>query len=511
MWIATAEQSRTIDRRASEEFGLSSAVLMERAGIAVFETVKSLLPEGGRITVFCGRGNNGGDGFVVARLAKDAGYGVECLVAADEPDLRPDAANQMRIAHAQDVPIVFYSDARWLRRTECLGCRDLIVDGLLGTGAHNAVKGPIKEAIQAINRSGVPVVAIDIPSGIHADTGEELGESIWALRTVTIGLPKPFLFEGIGLEHAGYWTVEDIGFPNALLHAPTGARLIEGDWVASMLPERMRASHKGDNGSLLIVAGSAGMRGAAVLAARAALRAGIGLVTVASLPVVCDAVAAALPEALLLPIDELNRRSAEQIFRFGRTFDAAVFGPGLTHEPHVLDFLDEIWRNWTVPCVVDADGLNAVVDGLALPPGDCVLTPHPGEMSRLLHLSTAEVQHDRFHSVNLATHQYEKTVLLKGPYTLIGENAQPTLVNTTGNPGQASGGMGDVLSGVIGTLLAQDVDAYHAAAFAAHWHGRAADDCAQEFGMIGYRASEVADALPKVRARMISACSAHPH
>ena len=511
MWIATAEQSRNIDRRASEEFGLSSAVLMERAGVAIFDTVRSLLPHGGRISVFCGRGNNGGDGFVVARLAKDAGFVVECLVAAEEHELRPDAAVQMRIAQAQDVPILFYDDARWARRTDCLGCRDLIVDGLLGTGAHNAVHGAVKESIQAINRSGVPVVAIDIPSGIHADTGEELGESVWALRTVTIGLPKPFLFEGIGLEHAGYWTVEDIGFPHSLLEAPTGARLIERDWVASMLPERLRASHKGDNGSLLIVAGSAGMRGAAVLAARAAIRSGIGLVTVASVPVVCDAVAAALPEALLLPIPELNARAAEQIANFSRKFDAAVFGPGLTHEPHVLDFLEAIWRTWTLPSVIDADAINALVEGLTLPPGDCVLTPHPGEMSRLLQLSTAEVQHDRFHAVRHAADKTGKTMLLKGPYTLVAENGEPILVNTTGNPGQASGGMGDVLSGLIGTLLAQDIDAYHAAAFSAHWHGAAADLCAQEIGMIGYRASEVADALPKARARMVSACTAQPH
>ncbi len=513
MWIATAEGSRVIDRRTIEEFGIPSRILMERAGLAVFDAVRELLPDGGKITVFCGRGNNGGDGFVVARVATDHGFDVDCLVAGEEADLTPESTEQMRIASAQGVKPIYWSDARWQRKADTLASRELIVDALLGTGAKCEVRGPIKEAIQSINRSGVPTVAVDIPSGICCDTGEELGESVWALRTVTFGLPKPFLFQGIGLEHSGYWTVSEIGIPNTLLQEATTARLVDGEWVASLLPERLRASHKGENGSVLIVAGSRKMRGAAILAARSALRSGAGLVTIASVAEVCNSVAAHLPEALVIPLPDtdgvLNGDAADVLLRQNFKCNAAIFGPGLTHEPPVLDFLSSVWQKWNRPCVIDADALNAVSAGIPLPRAECVLTPHPGEMSRLLHSSIAEIQADRFRTVTQAVNEFGQCVVLKGPYSIACEPGQPMLVNCTGNPGLASGGMGDVLCGVIGTLLAQDLPGYYAASCGIFWHGAAADYCAREIGTIGYLASEVADALPKARANIVSACEPH--
>jgi len=514
MWIANAEHSRNIDRRASEEFGIPTKVLMERAGLAVFDAVREILPHGGRITVYCGKGNNGGDGFVVARLAKESGYRVECLVAAEESELTPDASEQMRVAKMQGVDPIYYSDPKWRKKAECLGCLDLIVDALLGTGAKCEVKGAIKEAIQAINRSGVPVVSVDVPSGISCDTGEELGESVWALRTITFGLPKPFLFQGIGLEHCGHWTVSEIGFPNALLHEPTDARVIDREWVASLLPERLRSSHKGDNGSVVIVAGSHSMRGAAVLAAKAAIRSGAGLVTVAGIEEVCAAVAANVPEAMLLPLPEhngtLSADAARYFLQKTNKYHAALFGPGLTQEPAILEFLEKVWQEWSKPCVIDADALNAVSHGVRLPNAECVLTPHPGEMSRLLHLSIAEIQSDRFRTVRQSVDMYPQSILLKGPYSIVGEPGQPMLVNQTGNPGMASGGMGDVLGGVIATLMAQDLPGYYAASCGMYWHGAAADLCAMDFGPIGYSAGQVADHLPKARCRIINTCDRKP-
>ena len=347
--------------------------------------------------LLCGKGNNGGDGFVTARLAKDHNFQVECLVAADnESNLRPEALEQLQIAVAQGVKPIFASDVRWARKLECLAHQDLIVDALLGTGARSEVKGPIKEAIQAVNRCGVPALAVDVPSGIDSDTGEELGDSVWALRTVTFGLPKRFLFQGIGLEHAGYWTVAEIGIPRELLNEPTAAKLIDQEWVANLLPERLRASNKGDNGSVLIVAGSDRMRGAASLAAKAALRSGCGLVTVAAIPSVCDAVAANLPEVLLLPLPEkdgvISADAADVLLASDRKLNSAVFGPGMSHDPPVLEFLRRVWSQWDKPCVIDADALNSVSMGVDLPQCQCVLTPHPGEMSRLLQCSIAEIQ-----------------------------------------------------------------------------------------------------------------------
>jgi NAD(P)H-hydrate epimerase len=515
MWIATVEQSRKIDRRAEEEFGIPSRVLMERAGWSVYEAVADLLRGSrGRLAVLCGRGNNGGDGFVVARLAHERGHAVECLVAGLEGDLGPACAEQMRIARAAGVVPIFADDARWERKLEALSCRDLIVDALLGTGIKSDVHGPIREAIQAVNRCGVPVVAVDIPSGIDGDTGEELGESIWALRTVTFGLPKPYLFQGTGLEHAGHWSVSDIGIPRALLSEPTPARLVENDWVASMLPERLRTSHKGTSGSVLIVAGSDRMPGAASLAVHAALRSGAGLVTVASVPSVCAKVSALHPEALLLPLPEVDGFMAPEaaglILEAQARTHAAVFGPGLGQAESVRQFLGLVWRGWEKPCVVDADALNAVSDGVEPPASECVFTPHPGEMSRLLHSSIAEIQVDRFRTVAAAAEQFGQTVLLKGAYSVVAEASQPTMVNQTGNPGMATGGMGDVLSGVIGTLLAQDLPPYYAASCGMYWHGLAGDLTASEIASIGYTATDLTLRLPAARARICSPCDASP-
>jgi len=510
VWIADSERSNQIDHKAACEFGLSSTVLMERAGLAVFEALKSLLPEGGRIVVFCGKGKNGGDGLVVSRLAKDANYGVEVLVAATEAELSSEAADQLRAARAHGVQPIFVDDARWERRIDMVACRDLVIDALLGTGARGSVDGPVRQSIQAINRSGVPVIAVDVPSGICCNTGEELGESVWALRTVTFGLPKPFLFEGIGLEHSGYWTVADIGYPQCLLEEPTSARVVDAEWVGSLLPERRKASHKGENGSILIVAGSQRMRGAAILAAKAALRSGAGLVTVASVPAVCDAIAASVPEALTLPLPEANGviapEAAQLILDVQSRYHAALFGPGLTHEPPLMDFLGRVWSGWHTPCVIDADALNSVSQGVELPKAECVLTPHPGEMSRLLKCSIAEIQADRFRTVSQAVSSTHQCVLLKGPYSIVGEPGQPMMVNCTGNPGLASGGMGDVLSGIIATLLAQELPSYYAASCGMYWHGAAADLCADEIGTIGYSASDVANALPRARCKITCSC-----
>lgn len=511
VWIANAAQIGEIDQLATQRHGIPAEQLMERAGQAVFDAVRQLLPKPGRLTVVCGKGNNGGDGLVVARLAREAGYEVDCLVAAEAPCcLAKDASSRLESLIAKGVKPIFYGEQNWDRKTECLCSRDLIVDALLGTGASGEVKGAVSEAIQAINRSGVPVVSVDVPSGIRCDTGEELGTSIWAVRTVTFGLPKPFLFQGMGLEHSGYWSVADIGYPSELTERQTEAKLVDCDWVGSLLPERLRASHKGENGSILIVAGSRRMRGAAVLAARSALRAGAGLVTVAAIEPVCEAVAASVPEALILPLPELDGviapEAASMILERRRQYNSAVFGPGMTHEEPVRDLLAELWSDWDVPSLIDADALNAAAMGIALPKSECVLTPHPGEMSRLLRCSIAEVQSDRFRTVREAVGQFGKTILLKGPYSIVGEDSQPLHVNCTGNPGMASGGMGDVLSGVIATLMAQDLPGYYAASCGMFWHGMAGDLCAGEIGHIGYAATDVAEALPAARAKIISSC-----
>jgi len=506
MWISTRSRSQEIDQRAESEFGLSTPFLMEKAGMAVYEAIAEMLPETGRLAVFCGRGNNGGDGFVSARAAHENGYQVECIVAGLETELSKDSAEQMMIARSSGVNITFSDDPRFPRRLECLSCRELIVDALLGTGLKKPVHGIIRDAIQAINRSGVPVLSIDCPSGIDCDTGEELGESVWALRTITLGTPKPFLFQGIGLEHSGYWSVANIGLPNALADEPTNAKLMEANWVANLLPERLRQSNKGDNGTVLIVAGSKAMPGSAIMATLAAMRSGAGLVMVAAIPCVCDRVTQRVPEAIFIPLPEkdgvISPDAAEEILAVQSRVDSAIFGPGLSHKPHLVDLLRKVWPQWEKPCVIDADALNMISAGLEPPKCECVFTPHPGEMSRLMKVSIAEIQSDRFQTMEMATKKYGTCILLKGAHTLVGEPDQPILVNATGNSGMAAGGMGDVLSGVIGTLLAQELPPYYAASCGVYWHGEAGDLCAEEIGSIGFTAAEVADHLPGARSRI---------
>lgn len=499
-----------MDRRAAVEYGVPALVLMERAGLAVFEAVRSMLFPGAKVAVVCGPGNNGGDGFVVARLCLEAGYAVEVLTTATRDEVREECRQQWLQAEAQGVRPIPYGDPRWARRIQCLMQSDVVVDAVLGIGLEGEVRGAALEAVSHINRSGVPVVSVDVPSGIASDTGAELGESVWATRTVTFGSPKPFLFQGVGLEHAGHWTVAEIGIPSDLLRHPTGASLISGAQVAGLLPERLRSSHKGSNGHVLVVAGSRAYRGSAVLAAKAAMRAGAGVVTVASIDPVLDAVVAAVPECCCLPLPEqdgaVSPDAAETLLCDQHRFTAAVFGPGLTTQPGVRAMLGRAWSRWETPCCLDADALNALAMGVELPPCEALLTPHPGEMGRLLERPAPAVQADRFGSARDAVAATGKSVLLKGPYSILGSAGEPLVVNTTGNSGMASAGMGDVLAGVVAALMGQGLSAADAGMCAMYWHGLAGDECAIRIGPTGYGASEVADALAPVRAKLAS-CS----
>ncbi|MBX3111922.1 MAG: NAD(P)H-hydrate dehydratase [Fimbriimonadaceae bacterium] len=511
MWIADSHRSREIDRAARETYGMTTAVLMERAGLAVFELLTQMAPPRGKVAVLCGKGHNGGDGFVLARLASQHQFQVECLVCATEADLVDSCRQQMVQARTQGVEPVFCDDPKWNERLENLRHKDVVVDAMLGTGVEGGLKGPVLTAVQKVNLSGVPLLAVDQPTGIHTDTGEELGDSVYATKTVTFGLPKPYLFQSAGLEHAGDWSVADIGLPKELRRAPTGARLLDAQWVVDRLPERVKTSHKGANGHVLVVAGSTGMRGAAVLAVEAAYRAGAGMVTVAGVSAVCDTVSRRVPEALLLPLEEVegavSPAAAEVILAANGRFDAALFGPGLTHGPAASNFLGRLWPRWEKPCCIDADAINAVALGLALPPVDCALTPHPGEIGRLLKWPVPVVQSDRFHAVRSAVKLTGKTVLLKGPYSIVGDPDEPLNVNPTGNPGMATAGMGDVLGGIVATLCAQELTPYEAASCAMFWHGAAGDDCAKDQGAIGFLARNVVTQLPRTRAKLVASCS----
>ncbi len=516
MRIATADQMRRIDRRAIEEFGIPARVLMERAGYAVFQKIQEILPEGGSIAVVCGKGNNGGDGLVIARLAREAGYFVDCLVANSSPCREAGGGGQVGVPDsgpetvpndellqalkASGITPTFADSEYWIPRLQSLASHDLIIDALLGTGAKGKTHGTVEQAIHAINQAGTLVLSVDVPSGIDCDTGSTLGAAVVADATVTFGHAKPFLFCNDGLECSGDWSVAEIGFPSQLLNNPTGAILLDHRWVGERLPMRNLGSHKGDNGHVLILAGSQRMRGAAMLCAQAALRAGAGLVTVAGPEEVCAAVAAQLPEALLLPdptVKELANHKA----------DVGLFGPGMTHEEPVRNLFLNLFEAWDRPAVVDADALNSVAIDKKLPKGPCVLTPHPGEMGRLLESTAADVEANRFAAAEQAVERFGQTILLKGRHSIVAAPGQDLLINSTGNSGLATGGSGDTLSGIIAALMAQGLEPYEAAACSMFWHGLAADLCADEIGSIGYSPSDVAQALPKARDTIIHKCN----
>ncbi len=508
MWIATAAESREIDRKAIADFGVPALALMEQAGFAAFQAAQEYLSKAGRTVVVCGKGNNGGDGLVVARLLREHGRPVVCfIIAKNEDELSKDAREQLGRATTAGVRPTFADVETWISELrQAIRGSELCVDALLGTGATGEVEGNIKLAVQMLNEGGKSIVAVDIPTGIDCDTGAELGVSIRAARTVTFGLPKPFLFQGKGLEQSGHWSVADIGYPENLL-GPTQALLLRADLIRPAFPIRPIASNKGRSGSLLIVAGSADMPGAAVMVARAALRAGAGLITVASVPSVCQIVAGHMPEALLLPLPEhdgqIAAEAAQTILDRQEKCDAAVFGPGLSHEESVRTCLAEVWKQWTKPALIDADALNCVSMGVELPAHECALTPHPGELARLMDKTAEEIQADRFKAAREAAEKLKHPTLLKGAYTISASIGQPLFINPTGNSGMATGGMGDALSGIVGTLLAQKLAPADALATAAYWHGLAGDLCATEIGTVGFSATDLIERLPRARMQIL--------
>ena len=502
MWIADAARCREIDREAIEEYGLTTETLVERAGEAVFRRLNDRFQEPMRITVVGGKGNNGADGYVAARLAAEHGYEVKILVAANYEDLNPVARASLDRARPLCPSVSFLHDAGFALELEAIDDGDAVIDAVMGTGFTGELDWQLKPVLKAINDSGIWVLSVDIPSGLNSDTGEADETGVEADCTVTFGLPKLAFFDGDGPKHVGAWTVSDPGFPRELLDRETGAFFVDEDWLRPQLSTRTSYSHKGDHGSVLVVAGSEGMPGAAVLAARGALRGGAGLVTVAAPPSVCQVLANHLPEVILLPLGGSGEPAAETIRSRGREYTVGVFGPGMGTRDEAESLLASIWSWWDLPAVIDADAINLVARGLELPKGPRILTPHPGEMGRLLGKPAQSINANRFESARHAANQYGGTVVLKGQYSLIAEAESPVAVNSTGNAGMATGGMGDVLSGVIASLVGQGISPLLASVAGVYLHGAAADLCAATIGGIGFTASEVADALPQARAKL---------
>ncbi len=500
MKIATREIVREIDALSIEKHGIPGLVLMENAGRAAADVVIEEFPHADSVAVFAGGGNNGGDGFVIARHLMGQGVRVTTYLAVGSAKYRGDALANLRALKKSGGEVVELNGS--LRKYKQA---DLIVDALFGTGLDRKVEGLNRKLINFINSQPVPRVAVDLPSGIDANTGFPLGAAVRADVTVTFVLPKIGISIYPGLDYAGRIYVADITTPKSL-EKDIPYELLTRASVNGILPPRRADTHKGTYGHLFILAGSPGKTGAATLASLGALRVGTGLVTVgipASLNDIMEvktteAMTEPLPETDLRTLGRVSVKRVKEIIANKKT--ALAIGPGISTTEETRGFLYEIIRSCEIPAVIDADALTLIAEepGILLKAkAPLVLTPHPGEMSRLTGIETDEIESDRI-GVSLEFARKHKVILvLKGARSLVTTPGGRVYVNTSGNPGMASGGMGDVLTGIIGGFLAQRLAPEDAARLGVFLHGLAGDLCASERGQAGIIAGDLADVLPR--------------
>ncbi len=505
MKVVTAEEMRRIDRSTIESIGIPGHVLMERAGIAVANRIKEIYGKKTTI-ILAGGGNNGGDGIVVGRDLFNSGWDVKVLLLIKEDKLSPDCLTQLRIARKMGVPIEFRTEVYEAELQECL-----VVDAMLGTGLNKDVEGPMVDVIALLNSSGANVISVDIPTGISSDTGQVMGIAVRANYTVTFGLPKRGHLLFPGAEYAGRLIIENIGFPDELLTSEEiMVEIPEMAWLRSLMPARPRYSHKGDYGHVLIVAGSRGKTGAAMMAAKACMRTGAGLVTIGVPESLTDVIQMRITEEMVLPLPDrgdgtLSSRAHRTILDFlSAKADVLCLGPGIGVSNDTEKLLNELLLSIERPVVIDADGINSITELKTLREhkAPIVLTPHPGEMLRLiqktgLRATISDIEKDRIEKARSFARDNNIIVILKGAPTVTAGPDGWAYINSTGNPGMATAGAGDVLTGIIGALIGQGVEPLKASVLAVYLHGLSGDIASKRVGMQSLIASDIIGAIPE--------------
>lgn len=508
MKLVTAQEMRELDRQAIEEVGIPSLVLMENAGRTTYQVLAREFPGlAGPVAVVAGRGNNGGDGSVVARYLAQAGVPVVIFLVAARDQVRGDALVNLEIAARLGIEMVEVREEKDINLlAHRLARSGLIVDALLGTGLNSEVRGLYRLVIEEINHLRPPVLAVDIPSGLDADTGRPLGVAVQAQVTVTYGWPKIGHILPPGRDYTGRLWQVDLSIPPELTRDIPG-ELAEASEMRALMPPRPWGGHKGTFGHLVVLAGSEGKTGAATLSATGAMRAGAGLVTLGIPASLNDILEVKLTEAMTLPLPEapgaraLGLKAREPLEDFLRGKSALALGPGLGTHPETVELVRHLARHQPLPLVLDADGVNALAgepEILKDAAGPRILTPHPGEMARLLGTTTREVQEDRLLAAREAASRTGAVVVLKGAQTLVAAADGRFSINGTGNPALASGGTGDVLTGLMGGFLAQDLGAWDAARLGVYLHGLAADFFAAQYGCRGLIAGDLLAIFPEV-------------
>jgi ADP-dependent NAD(P)H-hydrate dehydratase / NAD(P)H-hydrate epimerase len=510
--VVTGREMKELDRKTIQEFGVSGEVLMESAARGAFRYIMNQWPGIESAAVFCGKGNNGGDGLVMARYLLNQGIELTVFLLARQKDLKGDAKLNLdrflnqggelaEIAAEQELEELFPATFK----------TDLIVDAIFGTGLDSEVKGLARKAIETINVVSedqlTPVLAVDIPSGVNADNGQVMGAAVQADATVTFGLLKVGQMVYPGAECCGDLELIDIGIPSELTE-PVKTFAIDDELAFAMLKPRDPDAHKGDNGHTLVLAGSQGKTGAAYMAGMSALRAGAGLVTLgapASLLEIFEAKAVELmteplPDGPAKSFDQSSVKRARELMG-GK--DCVALGPGIGQAQGIDDFVREVLTAAEAPLVIDADGLNSLARQMQLlkkTRAPIILTPHPGEMARLSGMDAGELNWDRVAVARRFAQEWNVVLLLKGARTVVASPEGEVFINLSGNSGMASAGMGDVLTGIIAGLLSQGYEPLEAAALGAYLHGRAGDLALEDLGGIGIIASDLIDRIPAVRA-----------
>jgi NAD(P)H-hydrate epimerase len=505
--VLNTQQMREADRRTIDEIGIPSIVLMENAGRQAVAAMEAAFEDlaASHVAVLCGRGNNGGDGFVVARTLAQRGVRSTVFLLGAVADVRGDARTNLEVLGRVGLTVVEIANAQdWeLHFSEVSEC-ELVVDAVLGTGFSGSLAGLLETVVADVNGLGVPIVAIDLPTGVSADSHEVPGSAIEASMTVTLAAPKIPLVLPPADSYGGDLVIADIGIPPPVIDELEGPyiELLTRERMRELVPARAADSHKGDFGRVLIVAGSVGKTGAAHLAALGALRSGAGLVTIATPRSALPVLAAMGAEYMTEPLDEtaagtVDFAALDRVLDL--TADVIAVGPGLGQDPSTAAFVQGLVERAGVPLVVDADGLNAFagdVDRLTGRDGvDLIVTPHPGELARLLNVSVEAVQHNRLDYARTFAAARRAHVVLKGHRTIVAGPDNRAFVNLTGNAGMATGGTGDLLTGMIAAWFAQLLDAEAACKLAVYLHGTAGDLAEADEGEVALIATDIANHL----------------
>jgi hydroxyethylthiazole kinase-like uncharacterized protein yjeF len=500
MKISSTGQMREMDRRAIEEYGISDELLMENAGLAVFQVlIRRFGARGVKYLVLCGSGNNGGDGLVVARKLHSAGAEVKVLFMSDPAKYRGAALSNYRILSKLPVEVITQSPVEEARGE--IARADVLVDALFGTGLARDVEGVYAGVIQAVNGSGKKIVSIDIPSGIHGDSGRVMGVAVRADCTVTFGTPKLGNILYPGYAHCGSLYVSHISFPYALSHSDSVEVEIN---LPPPLPARDPAGHKGSFGDVLFVAGAANYYGAPFFSAFSFLKSGGGYARLAAPRSVTPYIAAGGSEIVFVPQEEtaqgsISRGSLEPLLRLSEQVDMVVAGPGVSLNPETQDLLRQLAASVRKPLLIDGDGITACAADLSIlekRDHPTILTPHPGEMSRLAGVGVADLLENRIELLQRFCRRLSSTIVLKGAHTLIGYPDGRVFVNMSGNAGMATAGSGDTLNGAIAAMAGLGMDVGDAVRTGVFIHGLSGDIAAERKGEDGITARDILDFLP---------------